>query len=365
MPNVYTLNDIKDREGGSYKKPGHRLGSAYEQELEKKLRSIAEFNSEINDLSEKLVDKYNDREKEFQQNYADMENKASQLIASSTKVRSQLISERTSRIEHEAKIKSLKSNIKTLKREATLAQKASSTDKVQILFLEIKIRKLEDKLEDIDLERTYHDLDVMGGVIEELAQISSSDPKEIDSLRLELERAKEDLNSKEYTIECMEKGIESSNSIFRREIDTLYSARSKLREENMSFRDQLELKEKPRGASHNEVDPLPPPMNNSLQLGPKGILSTLDPTISVGGTEAVPLLATTPIIVSSASLISPMVMYSILALLLIAVIWFVVRKCWNSWKKSNTEYPPNRNYFLSSPGISEAGLYDRRPEDRR
>ncbi|CAB4392812.1 unnamed protein product [Rhizophagus irregularis] len=335
MPNVYTLNDIKDREGGSYKKPGHRLGSAYEQELEKKLRSVAEFNSEINDLSEKLVDKYNDREKEFQQNYADMENKASQLIASSAKVRSQLISERKSHSESQreleakytAKIKSLKSNIKTLKREATLAQKASSADKVQILFFETKIRELEGKLEDIDLERTYHDLDAMGGVIEELAQISSSDPKEIDSLRLELERAKENLNSKKYTIECMEKGIESSNSIFRWEIDALYSARSKLREENRSFRDQLELKEKPRGASHNEVDPLPPPMNNLLQLGPKGILPTLDPTISVGGVEAVPLLATTPIIASLASLISPMVMYSILALLLIAVIWFVVRKC--------------------------------------
>ena len=36
MSNVHTLNDIKDREGGSYKKPGHRLSSAYEQELEKK-----------------------------------------------------------------------------------------------------------------------------------------------------------------------------------------------------------------------------------------------------------------------------------------------------------------------------------------
>ena len=36
MSNVHTLNDIKDREGGFYKKPGHQLGSAYEQELEKK-----------------------------------------------------------------------------------------------------------------------------------------------------------------------------------------------------------------------------------------------------------------------------------------------------------------------------------------
>jgi len=47
MSNVHTLNDIKDSEGGSYKKPGQRLGSAYEQVLKKKLRSVTEFNSEI------------------------------------------------------------------------------------------------------------------------------------------------------------------------------------------------------------------------------------------------------------------------------------------------------------------------------
>src|SRR6266480_6011496 len=198
MSNVHTLNDIKDREGGSYKKPGHRLGSAYEQELEKKLRSVTEFNSEINDLSEKLVDKYNEREKESQRTYADIGNKISQLNAFSAKVRSQLISERKSHSESQreleakytAKIKLLKSNIKTLKRESTLAQKASSADKVKILSLETKVVELKGKLKDIDLERTYHDLDVMGGVIEEPAQINSFEPKEIDSLRLELERVR-------------------------------------------------------------------------------------------------------------------------------------------------------------------------------
>ena len=99
MTNVYTLNDIKDREGGSYRKPGNRLGSAYEQELEKKNKILTDFNSEINDLSEKLVDKYNEREKEFQRTYANIENKISQLNASSAKVRSQLISERKSHSE--------------------------------------------------------------------------------------------------------------------------------------------------------------------------------------------------------------------------------------------------------------------------
>jgi myosin heavy subunit len=306
MTNVYTLKDINNK--------GHRLGSAYEQELEKKLYTTLSSKAEINDLCEKLLAKnseYSEREEEFQRIYADMGNKASQLNASSTELRSKFISERRSRIELEAEVKSLKSNIKTLKRELTLAQKASSVDKVQILSLETKIRELEGKLEDIDLERTYHDLDVMGGVIEEPVQISSSDPKEIDSLRLELEQVKEDRNSKEYTIECMEKGIESSNSIFRREIDALYSARSKLREENRSFRDQLELKE------NNEIPSPPPPMNDSSQI------------ISVGGAETVSLPSAIPIVASS--LMSPLIIYSILIFLLIAIMYFVFgKKIWNS-----------------------------------
>jgi len=55
---MYILNDIKNR--------GYRLGSAYEQKLKKKLRSITEFNFEINDFSEKVIDKYNEREEEIQ-----------------------------------------------------------------------------------------------------------------------------------------------------------------------------------------------------------------------------------------------------------------------------------------------------------
>jgi len=46
MSNVHTLKDIKDR--------GHQLDSTYKQELEKKLRSAIDFNSEIIDFNEKL-----------------------------------------------------------------------------------------------------------------------------------------------------------------------------------------------------------------------------------------------------------------------------------------------------------------------
>ncbi|PKK43314.1 hypothetical protein RhiirC2_804304 [Rhizophagus irregularis] len=139
MSNIHTL-----ARGAKAKYIGldHRLGSAREIELEDALRSSIKSNSE-------LTNEYRDLQ------------------------------------DLNAENKSFKSNIKTLRRKLTLARKASFVDKVKILSLEIKIRDLEGKLEDIDLERTYHDLDVMG---EELDQINSSDPKEIDSLRLELER---------------------------------------------------------------------------------------------------------------------------------------------------------------------------------
>src|SRR5213596_510745 len=106
----------------------------------KKIKTAIDYNSEIIDFNEKLQAEnleYSEREK-------DVGNKISQLNASSAKVRSQLISEWKSHSEsrreleakYTAKIKSLKSNIKTLKRESTLAQKASSADKVEILSLE-------------------------------------------------------------------------------------------------------------------------------------------------------------------------------------------------------------------------------------
>src|SRR5919205_1715574 len=227
MTNVYTLKDINNKGDGSFRGVGQRLGGAYEQELEKKLYTTLSSKAEINDLCEKLLAKnseYSEREKEFQRTYADMENKASQLNAFTTKVRSQLISERKSHsksqreleAKYTAEIQSLKSEIKTLKRKVTLTQKASSADKDTILSLEAKVRELEGK---------------------------SSDPKEIDSLRLELERVKENLNSKNHEIECMEKGIEATHEITNREIDALRKARLNSMEENSRLREIISKKD--------------------------------------------------------------------------------------------------------------------------
>ena len=163
------------------------------------MRGSIKTASDIANDYKDLQDIYLERVKDFNRICSGFNNKFSQLNTANTELKAK----------YSAEIKSLKSSIKTLKRELTLAQKASSSDKVTILSLEAKVRELEGKLEDIDLERTYHDLDAVGGLLEEPAQINTSvidDPKEIDSLRLELEQANENLNLKEYTIECMEKG---------------------------------------------------------------------------------------------------------------------------------------------------------------
>ena len=56
MANVRTLRDINK---------GHRLGSMYEEELEKKLYTALKSKTEISDLSEKLQDKYSKQVKDF------------------------------------------------------------------------------------------------------------------------------------------------------------------------------------------------------------------------------------------------------------------------------------------------------------
>ena len=143
--------------------------------------------------------------KDFNRICSGFNNKFSQLNTANTELEAK----------YSAEVKSLKSSIKSLKRELTLAQKVSSYDKVKILSLEVKVRELEGKLDDLELEQVFHDLDAVRGLLEEPAQINLFEPKKINSLRLELEQVKEDCNSKEYTIECMEKGIESSNNIFK------------------------------------------------------------------------------------------------------------------------------------------------------
>ena len=107
--------------------------------------------------------------KNFNHICSDFNNKFSQLNTVNTELKAK----------YSAKIKSLKSSIKTLKRELTLAQKASSTNKVKILFLKTKVVELEGKLKDLKLDPMFYDSNVVGGVIKKLTQINYSNPKRL------------------------------------------------------------------------------------------------------------------------------------------------------------------------------------------
>ena len=192
MKNVHTLKDISS---------GHRLSSAREMELEEMLRnniqSISELINEYNDMQGvySSYSKRNDRDKaKLHRNLEQAETnnrKLSDRIYQLIDVLSQLRSERDSL------------NFQITRKDISLAE---SKDKLATKSKEIKA--LQSKLKTLEKNSS-------------LAQMNLS---EMDSLRLELERTTEDLNSKNYEIECMEKGIEVTHEITSREIDALSSA---------------------------------------------------------------------------------------------------------------------------------------------
>ena len=124
MPNVHTLRNIENRgvvEGSLSKHipPGHRLGSIRESELEKALRGSIKTASDIANDYKDLQDIYLERVKDFNRICSGFNNKFSRLNIANSELEAK----------YSAEIKLLKSSIKTLKRELTLAQKASSSDK--------------------------------------------------------------------------------------------------------------------------------------------------------------------------------------------------------------------------------------------
>src|SRR5947199_8389651 len=95
---------------------------------------------------------------------------------------------------------------------------------------------------------------------------------EMDSLRLELERTTEDLNSKKHEIECMEKGIEATHEITSREIDALSSGQLNSMEENCHLREIISKKDNKIADLSN---PSPSHMNNTSQKLPSWLSDDL------------------------------------------------------------------------------------------
>ncbi|GBC01020.1 hypothetical protein RclHR1_04030015 [Rhizophagus clarus] len=286
MSNMYTLKDIN---GGD-----HRLGNAYEQELEEKIRSVTAFNSEINDLTERLI--------------------------------------------------------KTLKREGTLAQKASFVDKIKIISLEVKVRELEGKLEDSKPDLIFHNLNEVGETIEDLTQ---TNPKVIDSLRLELERVKGDLNSKEYTIEywvndnlkplVYKLGFE--NKVM--ELDKRFARENILEDlQELLPQNEMVLKSGVPTETISQVESLPNQFVHSRPTNSEKYILKEEGVKQLGGAEA-------------GSLISPLITYSFLTLLLIAIIWFIVKKIQNWWSAKSKEkgrYPTHKKYINREEVSDRTGI---------
>ena len=181
MKNVHTLKDISS---------GHRLGSAREMELEEMLRnsiqSISELTNEYNDMQGvySSYSKRNDRDKaklhrnleQAETNNRKLSDRIHQLIDEMSQLRSEMDS----------------LNFQITHKDISLAE---SKDKLATKSKEIKA--LQSKLKTLEKNSS-------------LAQMNLS---EMDSLRLELERTTEDLNSKKYEIEYMKKGIEVTHEI--------------------------------------------------------------------------------------------------------------------------------------------------------
>ncbi|CAB5200420.1 unnamed protein product [Rhizophagus irregularis] len=346
MTNVYTLKDINNK--------GHRLGSAYEQELKKKLYTTLSSKAEINDLCEKLLAKNS----EYSEREEDIGNKISQLNASSTKVRSQLISEQKSHsksqrgfeAKYTAKIKSLKSNIKTLKREATLAQKVSSTDSLT------RSRFFLLKLKYVNWKENFHLQEIISKKDNEIVDLSNPPPTPMNNSLQKLPGwLSNDLRPFVYECGLEDKVMELDKSFARENI--LEALQELLPWDEMVSRSQTDIL--PDQSIHSQ------PANFENFISREGVAKQLGGAEVVPSPQVMPLAGSSRIAPAIPAVESSLMTYVILTLFLLTVIWIIGKKIWNSWKKINTEYSSNRNYFLSSPDISEAGLYNQRLEVRR
>ncbi|RIA85938.1 hypothetical protein C1645_830049 [Glomus cerebriforme] len=86
------------------------------------------------------------KENNFKTIFFNMMNNAIEKICTDCLVKYHSESQRKLEAKYTVKIKSLKSNIKTLKRKVTLVQKALFYDRVKILSLEVKVPKLKELL---------------------------------------------------------------------------------------------------------------------------------------------------------------------------------------------------------------------------
>src|SRR3954469_1770023 len=191
MRNVHILKDISS---------SHRLSSAHKMKLEKILHNSIQFISELTNEYNDMQEVYSSYSKRNDQDKAKLHCNLEQAETNNRKLSDhihQLIDE----------MSQLRSEMNSLNFQITRKDISLAEFKDKLATKSKEIKALQFKLKALEKNSS-------------LAQMNLS---EMDSLRLELEQARDDLSSKKYELECMEKGIESSNNIFKWEIDALSS----------------------------------------------------------------------------------------------------------------------------------------------
>ena len=133
----------------------------------------------------------------------------------------------------------------------------------------------------------------------------------------------DDLRSLVYKHSLKDKVMEFDKSFARKHI--LEALQELLPRDEMVLRNQAVIL--PNQSIHSR------PAHSEKSISREGVMKQSGGAETVLSSQAIPLAPVIPIVADF--LMSPILIYSILTLLLIAIIWFVVRKkIWNSWNRS-------------------------------
>ena len=169
----------------------------------------------------------------------------------------------------------------------------------------------------------------------------------------------DDLRSLVYKHGLEDKVMEFDKSFAREHI--LEALQELLPRDEMVLRNQAVTL--PNQSIHNR------PAHSEKSISREGVMKQSGGAETVLSSQAIPLASVIPIVADS--LMSPMLIYSILTLLLIAIIWFVVgKKIWNSWsakpKEKSDRYIQTSDLHLQAyprPGYMIGGR-KRSPHDQ-
>ncbi|RHZ43987.1 hypothetical protein Glove_784g18 [Diversispora epigaea] len=378
MANVHTLQDINSK--------GYRLGSTREVELEEALRDSCITNSELIEDFKNYRKLYSEFSKNIKQDKAQLQRDIKQsnedkeklskhafqlidevkrLKVNNTNLTSQITQSQISRDEYKARydiqlkeIKSLQAMIKIFEGKLTSAQKDAfsiqeNLSKTESENLSLKSKMVEFKQIEVELEQ------VRGKLVSAQEDLSKKE-SEILSFKskiTEVERELvstvselENLKSEDISVELTrpkpmiggndEKNIAKSDSqsedVFASNNGVSAKAHiSIISESSNSLRPYLARRKNIEDIEKIDDDdgiiPIPKVSDsrsedaNASETSKDIMLDThinSDPQISVGGIEAIPIVAST--LAKPAPLMSPLSAYILFIILIIAVIWFVV-----------------------------------------